>query len=324
MSKPAPRKTELIPIASRYRHIRPVPQQPNFAAHIEGVDLSRPLSPEVKQELYQALLDFEVIFLPPQPLTEAQHVDLASAFGQPAPGAFFPRKEGHPFVEVIVFDEKRAPEINIWHSDLTWLPEPPAGTVVQITELPDTGGNTTWASLSKAFEALSPAYQQYLQGLTATHTWEISGWREAVGNAGDEALFKALQKYRPVHHPVVRVHPESGRPVLFVNENFTKQIDGLHFRESRAQLEFLREWIVQPEFTYQHKWHPHGIAIWDNRSTQHYASADYWPHRRVTQRVTFNHHSSAPTTQTTHEAVIQGAQPDARASLAKGLALATV
>jgi taurine dioxygenase len=129
MSKPAPRKTELIPIATRYQHIRPVPQQPNFAAHIEGVDLSRPLSPEVKQELYQALLDFEVIFLPPQPLTEAQHVDLASAFGQPAPGAFFPRKEGHPFVEVIVFDEKRhlgQPEQGL-RGAVTRLPAVPAG-----------------------------------------------------------------------------------------------------------------------------------------------------------------------------------------------------
>lgn len=297
--------TTPIDIASRYRHIRPTPQQPNFAAHIDGVDLSRPLSDEVKAELYQALLDFEVIFLPPQAITLDQHVALASVFGPVAPGAFFPRKDGHPLVEVIEFDEQRPPEVNIWHSDLTWLAEPPNGTVIQIVEPPAQGGGTAWASLSRAYAALSPGLQQYLQGLTATHTWEISGWREAIEQIGGEAaLVAAIQKYKPVQHPVVRPHPESGKPVLFVNENFTKHIDGVHFREGRALLEFLREWIVQPEFVYTHKWQKNGIAIWDNRSTQHYALADYWPQRRVNNRVTFNRVTAGPTLTSTHHAVV--------------------
>lgn len=295
---------EPIDIASRYRHIRPRPQQPNFAAHIDGVDLTRPLSPEIRRELYQALLDFEVIFLPPQQITLDQHVELASVFGQVAPGAFFPRKDGHPLVEVIEFDENRRPEVNIWHSDLTWLAESPNGTVIQITEPPPAGGGTAWASLSRAYSALSPGLQQYLAGLTATHTWEISGWRDALERlGGEEVLIQALRKYKPVQHPVVRTHPESGKQVLFVNENFTKHIDGVHFRESRGLLEFLREWIVQPEFTYTHKWEPNGIAIWDNRSTQHYALADYWPARRVNHRVTFNRVTAGPTTTSTHHAV---------------------
>ena len=299
-----PLRIDPIDIAARYQHIRPIPQQPNFAAHIEGVDLTRPLSAEVRRELQQALLDFEVLFFAPQEITPEQHVALASVFGQVAPGAFFPRKEGHPFVEVIEFDEKRPPEINIWHSDLTWLPEPPNGTVIQITELPDQGGNTAWASLSKAFAALSPGLQAYLEPLTATHTWEISGWRAAIEkHAGIEGVAQALKTYRPVSRPVVRVHPESGKKVLFVNENFTQHIDDVHFRESRGLLEFLREWIVQPEFVYQHKWQKNGLAVWDNRSTQHYASTDYWPHRRVTHRVTFNAFESAPTTEITRAAV---------------------
>lgn len=278
-----------IDIDRHYRHIRPVPQQPNFAAHIEGVDLSRPLTPEVRAELVQALLDFEVIFLPPQALTPDQHVALASVFGDVAPGAFFPRKDGHPLVEVIVFDEQHPPEINVWHSDLTWLAEPPNGTVIQIVEPPPHGGGTTWASLSRAYAALSPGMQRYLSGLTATHTWEISGWREALEHrGGKEALHAALERFKPVRHPVVRTHPESGKPVLFVNENFTQHIDDVHFREGRGLLEFLREWIVQPEFTYTHRWQKNGIAIWDNRSTQHYALADYWPQRRVNHRVTFH------------------------------------
>jgi len=303
--KPVPIHSTAINIPERYQHIHPVPQQPNFAARIEGLDLAKPLTPEVKRELYQALLDFEVLLLPPQELTAQQHVDLASAFGPPAPGAFFQRKDGHPLLEVIVFDEQHPPEINVWHSDLTWLPEPPAGTVIQITELPQSGGNTSWASLSKAFDALSPGLKHYLRDLSATHTWEVSGWRDALGSAGDEALVKALRKFKPVIHPVVRPHPESGKEVLFVNENFTRRIEGVHFRESRALLEFLREWIVQPEFVYTHHWERNGIAIWDNRTTQHYASADYWPHRRVTQRVTFNAANSFPTQATTREAIAE-------------------
>ena len=301
--KPAPRTTVPIDIDSRYRHIRPQPQQPNFAALIEGIDLSRPLTPEVKHELHQALIDFEVVLLPPQPLTPEQHVELASAFGQPAPGAFFQRKDGNPLVEVIEFDAKRPPEIDVWHSDLTWLEQPPVGTAIQITELPAQGGNTVWASLSKAFAALSPGYQDYLRGLTATHTWEVSGWRDALAAAGEASLLQAVRHFKPVQHPVVRKHPESGREVLFVNENFTRRIDGLHFRESRALLEFLREWIVQPEFVYSHRWQKNGIAVWDNRSTQHYAAADYWPHRRVTQRVTFNRPDSPAVTATTRDAL---------------------
>lgn len=303
-AKKRPLHIEPIDIAGRYQHIRPVPQQPNFAARIEGLDLTQRLSEGVRRELYQALLDFEVLLFPPQKITPEQHVALASAFGPIAPGAFFERKEGQPNVEVIVFDDKRAPSIDVWHSDLTWLPEPPNGTVIQITELPDAGGNTAWASLSKAFAALSPALQAYLETLTATHTWEVSGWRDSLAAAGDEALFNALRQFKPVSRPVVSVHPDSGKKVLFVNETFTKRIDGVHLRESRGILEFLREWIVQPEFVYSHKWEKNGLAVWDNRSTQHYALADYWPHRRVTQRVTFNARDSAAVERNTREAVV--------------------
>ena len=300
--KAPPYRVEPIDIASRYRHIRPVPQLPNFAAHID-IDLTRPLTPEVQQELYQALLDFEVLFFPPQEITPEQHVALARVFGDLATGAFFPRKDGHSEVEVITFDETRPPEINIWHSDLSWLPNPPTGTVIQLTELPESGGNTSWASLSAAYAALSPGLKAYLSGLTATHTWEISGWRDALASFGDEALVSAIRAFKPVSHPVVRPHPESGKPVLYVSENFTRHIDGVHFRESRGLLQFLREWIAQPEFVYTHKWQKGGIAVWDNRTTQHYASADYWPQRRVTQRVTFNARGDADAGATPHDKV---------------------
>ncbi|TCS38011.1 taurine dioxygenase [Paucimonas lemoignei] len=280
--------TSIIPVEERYQHIRPVPQLPNFAAHIEGVDLQKPLSAAVREELYQALLDFEVLFFPPQSLTPEQHLELASVFGPVAQGAYFPRKDGHSQIEVIETDEKRPPSIDHWHSDVTWVAEPPAGTVIQITEGPSVGGNTAWASLSKAFQALSPGMRDYLRGLTATHTWEISNWRNYLAGLGEDVLAKAIKEFAPVEHPVVRPHPESGKEVLFVNETFTRNINGVSSTESREILRFLTQWLKQPEFIYSHKWELNGIAVWDNRTTQHYALADYWPHRRVNQRVTFN------------------------------------
>lgn len=286
--KKAKSVAQTIDIDSRYRHIRPVPQMPDFAALIEGVDITKPLSSAVQEELYQALLDFEVLFFAPQVISEAQHLALASAFGEVAQGAYFPRKEGHPQIEILANDEARPASVDHWHSDLTWLETPPTGTVIQITELPDVGGNTAWLSMSKALRALSPGMQEYLRGLTANHTWEVSQWRNYLANLGEDVLVNSIRQFKPVEHPVVLTHPESAKEILFVNETFTRDINGISGYESRQVLSFLANWIKQPEFTYIHKWQQNGIAVWDNRSTQHYALADYWPRRRVNQRVTFN------------------------------------
>ncbi len=270
-----------------YRLIAPVPLMPGFAARID-LDLGHRLTPEVKAELRRALLQFEVLTFPAQDLRPEAHIDLGSAFGTVLPGAaFFPRKENYPEIEVITFDADHPPELNVWHSDVTWKNPPPTGTVIQITELPETGGNTIWSSGSKAFDALSEGFRAYLRGLTATHSWQGSLVQDALEIAGEDAVINAIRKNKAVVHPVIRRHPESGKDVLFVNEAFTRKINGVSFRESRAILAFLRDWVVQPEFVYSHRWEKNGIAVWDNRSTQHYAAADYWPHRRVTQRVTF-------------------------------------
>jgi taurine dioxygenase len=300
------RKTTLLDIAKRYKRIRPEPRMPNYAAWIDGIDLTKPIDAATKRELHQALLDFEVLFFRPQVLTPEQHIELASAFGGISPGSYFSRKDGYPQVEIIEFDEQRPPEINIWHSDLTWQKTPPLGTVIQITVMPPAGGNTCWASMSKAYDALSDGMKLYLEGLTATHTWEVSGFRDALAGRGEEALVNAIRTFKPVEHQVVRVHPESGKKCLFVNETFTKNINGVHFRESRSILSFLYDWIKQPEFMVHHQWEQNGLAVWDNRSTQHYALADYWPHRRVNQRVTFETPGTADAKQSPNEVANRG------------------
>jgi taurine dioxygenase len=270
-----------------YRLIDPVPQLPGFAARIDGLDLSVALSPGLKLELDRALVEFGVLVIAPQVIGPEQHIDLASAFGTISTGAFFPRKPGYPDVEVIRCDEAHPPELNVWHSDVTWKSLPPTGTVIQMIDMPRTGGNTVWSSGATAFDALSKPYQAYLRTLTATHSWQGSLVQDALEKAGEEALVGATRRFKPVVHPLVRRHPVSGREALFVNEAFTRQVNGVPFREGRAVLEFLREWMIQPEFVYSHKWELNGIAIWDNRSTQHYAVADYWPEPRTIQRVTF-------------------------------------
>lgn len=277
-----------IDIARRYKHITPVPRMPNFAAWIEGVDLTKPLSPGVQKELRQALWDFEVIFFRPQKLTPKQHIALAKVFGPTSSGSYFERQKDNPELEMIISDKQRPPFIDNWHTDISWKEKPPLGTAIQITVTPPVGGNTCWISTSKAYEWLSPGMKKYLEGLSAIHTWEIASFRDSLAKKGDDALFAALKAYKPVTHPVIRKNPDSGRKCIFVNSSFTKKIIGIDRHEAEGILAFLFDWFKKPEFMVHHQWEKDGLAIWDNRSTQHYALADYWPYERVNQRVTFD------------------------------------
>jgi taurine dioxygenase len=297
---------KLINIAKRYKHITPVPRMPNFAAWIDGVDLSKPLSAAVQAELRQALSDFEVIFFRPQVITPKQHVALAKVFGPLSGGSYFSRHETEPLLEVIESNDASPPQIDNWHTDISWKANPPLGTCIQITVTPPAGGNTCWMSTSKAFEWLSPGMQKYLEGLTAVHTWEQAGFREALAERGEEALIAAIKAFKPVVHPVVRVNPESKRKCLYVNADFTRKIQGVDRHEADGILQFLLNWMKKPEFMVHHQWEAHGIAIWDNRSTQHYAVADYWPHHRVNQRATFDVPGTKADKQSVNKTVLKG------------------
>ena len=311
MANSKPQK--LINIKRRYKRITPVPRMPNFAAWIEGVDLTRPIDAETQVELRRALDDFEVIFFHPQKITPAQHVALAKVFGPISAGSYFERRKDAPEVELIVSDRERPPAIDHWHTDISWKKEAPLGTAIQITVTPPAGGNTCWSSMSKAYDYLSPGMQRYLEGLSAVHTWEVSGFREVLGRRGDDALFAALRNFKPVSHPVVRKHPGSGRKCIYVNSDFTRNIIGVDRRESAAILQFLFQWVQRPDFMVHHQWEDNGIALWDNRSTQHYAVADYWPHHRVNQRVTFDVPGAAGGGGNVNQAVLGGRKLRAKA-----------
>lgn len=169
-----------------------------------------------------------------------------------------------------------------WHTDVSCEEEPPAATMLQIHRLPELGGDTVWASAVAAYDALSAPLKELLLPLTAIHSSEHV-YRGRYSNRGVDDTGRT---YPHAEHPVVRRHPETGRPSLFVNRAFTTRIVGLSPHESDALLRFLFDHIEQHRFAVRHRWRQYDVAFWDNRSTQHLALWDYWPEERYGHRVT--------------------------------------
>lgn len=281
--------SQLNDLPSSYTRFKAEPYTPNIGAVIHGLDLSQPLDETAQSELRHTLAHHEVIFFRDQQLTPAQQVAFTRTFGNVAEvKAFFPRLESHPEIEIVESTAERRYAANNWHSDITWREQPPLGTSLYAQVIPASGGDTIWASLTKAYESLEPTFQAYLETLTAIHTWEISGWTEYLlrKDASGEELKAARAKYPPVEHPVVRVHPVTGKKILYVNSTFTSHIKGLTRSRSDALLTQLFELARVPEFHARLKWQTGTLAVWDNRSTQHYAVGDYFPQHRKLHRIT--------------------------------------
>jgi taurine dioxygenase len=262
---------------------------PTFGARISGVDLSAELDSQTRALLRDAWLTYGVvIFTDQRKLTSDQHLEVAKIFGTPDTGSPFVEKLTRN-VDVITTDASRPPVTNLWHSDNTALANPSLGTLIQIQECPRIGGNTSWASATKAYRCLSAAMRQCIDGLSAVHYWDTRGRKQAhyLSTGLDlERYTEQVADHPPRSWPVVRVHPVTGAKAIYVNETYTTYIEGLHAYESRAILEFLYSWIRLPEFYATHSWAPNDIAVWDNFQVQHYGIADY-SEFRVNQRVTF-------------------------------------
>lgn len=262
---------------------------PNIGAVIHGLDLRQPQDDTTQQELRDALARYEVIFFRDQDLSPDQHVAFTRIFGEVAEvKAFFPRLDSHIEVEIVESTSERPSAANNWHADITWREQPPLGTSLYAQVIPATGGDTLWASQTQAYASLPPALQAYLETLTAVHTWEISGWTEYLlrKDASGEELRAARAKYPPVEHPVVRVHPVTGKKIIYVNPTFTSHIKGLKRSDSDALLAQLFNLARVPEFQARLRWQPGTLAVWDNRSTQHYAVGDFFPQHRKLHRIT--------------------------------------
>ena len=212
---------------------------------------------------------------------------LAGGFGELTIHPFSPNMDEHR--EVIVLDNHNAnpPALtDQWHSDETFRLEPPTGTILRAEIVPEIGGDTMFASMTAAYAGLTPRLQHYLAGLNAIHDFKpfrtlFAGRPEAIGR-----LRKMEDEYPNPSHPVVRLHPQTGRPILNVNPQFTVRIEGMSTPESDSLLQFLYQQAKIPEYQLRVKWEPHTIVMWDNRSVQHYAVHDYYPQRRRMLRIT--------------------------------------
>ncbi|MFN3512978.1 MAG: taurine dioxygenase [Phenylobacterium sp.] len=264
------------------------PLTPTIGAVIEGADLSRPLDEEALAEIRGALLDRKVIFFEDQHLTPVQHRDFAARFGGLHTHPLYPGVPEAP--ELFILDNHRdnPTDNDSWHTDVTFIETPPMASILYAKLLPPCGGDTVWADMQAAYEALSPAFREFLAQLDAVHDFARGFPQRGVvaRGAGAEKHAKALEEHPPVLHPVVRTHPETGVDALFVNYGFTERIKGLRRKESDAILSMLFDHIQKPEFQVRWRWTENAIAFWDNRITQHYAVNDYLPHRRVMNRAT--------------------------------------
>jgi len=258
---------------------------PTIGAEISGVDLRHPVSKDDVEAIERALLEHLVVFFRDQDISPAEQIRFGRQFGELCFPPFMTQHGHDPELLVIDQVDPRGDGTDIWHSDNTFMAEPPLGSILKAVQLPERGGDTCFASAYAAYDALSPAMQDFLGGLRAVHDLTRTLERaNAAGHTNDD-VNAILAKSPPVEHPVVRTHPRTGRKALFVNANSTTRILGLEERESELLLPFLCDHIRSPEFQCRFRWEPHSIAFWDNRSAQHVAVADYHE-RRIMHRVT--------------------------------------
>ncbi len=277
-----------------YRSLMLNPLSGALGAEIHGVDLSVPLDEDIRGEIRRALVDHQVIFFRDQILTPEQQVALTTRFGAILRLPYIEPLADHPDIIAVL---KEADEAKIstfggtWHSDVTCLPEPPMGSLLYALEVPERGGDTLWADMYQAYETLSPGLRRTLDSLIAVHVGTPHG--RAKAPPADLAVSRSIKMTRgdpeadaETEHPVVRVHPESGRRALFVNPVYTLRFKGMTEDESRPLLDFLYGHATRPEFTCRFRWRKGSLAFWDNRCTLHLAINDYDGQRRLLHRTT--------------------------------------
>lgn len=268
------------------------PCGPVLGAEVRGVQVRNDGVNEKTAVALRSLLNrHKVLFLRDLDLSHEQHLALGRVFGP---------LEGHPviahvpgFPEILdirgsegrVADadgDRRFRTLDKWHTDVTFRAKPSFGAVLRARELPVIGGDTLWADAGAAYNGLSDEVKARIDDRTATH--------DLLFDFGDridpERRVAIAAEFPPQHHPIVRTHPETGEKILFVNASFTSRIDDINEDEGPPLLQHLLDRFKVPEYQVRFRWTPNAVAIWDNRSTQHYPVADYWPARRRMERVT--------------------------------------
>lgn len=265
-----------------------------LGAEVVGLDLNQPLSSADFQRIHRAHLDHHVVVFRDQRITPAQQVAFSRRFGPLQIHVLHQfQLANHPEILIVSNVVENGKPIGLgdaghfWHSDLSYKEKPSLGSLLHAIELPAQGGDTLFANMHTAWETLPPALQRKVEGLRAEHTYlaryaelqKRSPWRPNLTP-------EQIAQVKPVVHPVVRTHPETGRKALFVSEHFTTRIIGLPDEESRALLDELFAHSVKPAHVYRHQWREHDLVFWDNRSLLHLAGGTPDDLRRVMYRTT--------------------------------------
>ena len=264
-----------------YETITVTPVTPHIGGLVEGIDLTRPLSEKTVEELHAALMDRLALFFRDQKLTHAAHKALGAHFGRlhvsvGGDGTNSKQLSDHPEVRALHFDKDSTSVSGneTWHTDQSCMETPPMGTILYMhTVPPDGGGDTMFASMYAAYDALSDPMKRYFEGMTALHD-------------GAGAFARTANNNLPVtEQPVIAKHPVTGRRLIYVNPIFTTRLCGVSRDESDAMLGFLFHHCEHPNFQVRFNWRPHSVAFWDNRCTHHRALWDYYPHTRSGFRI---------------------------------------
>ena len=253
-----------------------------LGAEIQGADFTAPMGPDLEKAIREALLEHQVLFFRDQDLSPEQHKTVGRCFGELHVHPVLPSRkdDGHPEIVVLESSPKAPFVAEVWHSDVTFERKPPRGSVLRGVIIPEQGGDTAFASMTAAYEALSDSMQRFLSSLEAEHDGGV------FSQLADDAQRAELAKDQRTTHPAIRTHPETGRKGIYVNSAFTKSFVGMKQKESDALLRFLFSHLSSIEFTCRFRWRTNSMAIWDNRCTQHrVVSDDVRAHRRV-ERVT--------------------------------------
>jgi taurine dioxygenase len=250
-----------------------------LGAEVSGITIG-PLDDEHLGHLHDAWMDWKVLFFRDQHVSTADHIAFGRQLGDLEIHPFLPN-DGNPEIVVLDTANDGPSRAEAWHTDVSFRECPPMGSVLRGRIIPPVGGDTLWVDMARAYDALDDATKDTIEHLTATHTLRMSFGRRL----SDDELEAKLAEFPDQHHPLVRVHPVTGRRSLFLSPPFLSHIDGVERDESRRLLDRLNRQTVQPTFQVRFRWRENSFAMWDNRCTQHCASQDFQGRRRM-ERVT--------------------------------------